>query len=201
MVSNATLSLHSTDANSKWCSVAYWEKNERVGPFVSFHTPSISIHARRTQSTSDSCLSLHTIHRSKPDVASSISVVRQHIGSGVTIFRDGQHNVWLYNASKYSSVFVYSPSINESSKPGTSVKLCPGQMIKVYDYEVVQKIKNQWELRASLDPHYHAAQPMGPMGFHSFKVSFSKGFGGDYSRATYLQCPCWMEVMLHPVGK
>lgn len=154
----------------------------------SFSSNSVSVAPEETGGDS---ISLESLFRSHGGPASAeVSKTRTKIGNGVSIFRDAENAVWLYNRSSStifvsSRIFLQTTFSSSGSSPSLSImKLPPGHLIKAYDLAIAQRLR-------PLQSGTHKSQHN-----HVFSFSFVKGFGPNYSRQNIMQCPCWMEVIL-----
>lgn len=187
-----------------WAILAYWEYRKRIGEQFKINDNIINIttvsqHSPDRQIAFLALDSVFTRNSSGQNGTSdSILKVRQKIGAGIILLRDDDNNVWLYNCST-ASVFVNSPSLEPPKFPRQAKDICaalnavtkvmPGDLIKVFDIQIVLKIKSLWQSEVISKSNPFAT-------FHSFRVSFVKGFGEKYARSDLTQCPCWLEVML-----
>lgn len=180
------------DWSRPWCSIAYWEQSERIGPSFEGTTDVINVFESLPE-PSGFCLA--ALNR-RSDVPEGTKRVRQQIGYGLQLTREGD-GIWIYNRSDYS-LFANGPTLtysNENSSGGKVRhnilvhKVPPGYSLKVYDYKLTPKV-------------CRAVDSSGVRCYHpeSVRISFKKGWGvttsSKYCRPLVTSCPCWIEVHL-----
>lgn len=181
-----------------WCSISYYEFNERVGEV--WHAPkemhSVFIDGFTQPSDGSSSgnrfsLGLLTNINRKPESDSA----RRYIGRGCTVYTDNNDSVFLYNMSE-SSIFVQSPICNlqHSWHPATVVKIPPQGCIEIFS-----NTKYEETLCSKINSGYEETF------FYTYvckiRISFVKGWGAQYRRQTVTACPCWVELRLNkPLG-
>lgn len=182
-----------SDLRSSWCTVAYWEMRKRVGHLYDVDGDSLNIFQDLTHG-SGLCLSLLQTDTSN----GSVRKTRQKIGVGVTLSREPD-GVWIYNRCAYP-VFVkyfsfslpFSDDTTSTSMTTTTMtcveKLLPGYSLRIFDYMTCELLSKSTLSSDSF---------VGPVNPFCVQVSFVKGWGSNYSRQTVMQCPCWMEIILH----
>lgn len=123
-----------------------------------------------------------------------IERTRQHIGKGVSLFMVG--GVVGLQCLSDVSIFVQSPLSNSIYHWDTET-VCKvpkdAEMVvfnnQVFADKLVSSVKQGYEAV------YHLTQ------FCTFRISFVKGWGGNYRRQTITSTPCWIEVQLNgPLG-
>ncbi|CBY14051.1 unnamed protein product [Oikopleura dioica] len=186
------------NAQDYWCSISYYEFNERVGEV--WHAPkemhSVFIDGFTQPSDGSSSgnrfsLGLLTNINRKPESDSA----RRYIGRGCTVYTDNNDSVFLYNMSE-SSIFVQSPICNlqHSWHPATVVKIPPQGCIEIFS-----NTKYEETLCSKINSGYEETF------FYTYvckiRISFVKGWGAQYRRQTVTACPCWVELRLNkPLG-
>lgn len=183
----------SKDWPKPWCSIAYWEQNERIGPSFEGTTDVINVF-ESLPDPSGFCLA--QLNR-RSDVSEGTKRVRAQIGYGLQLTREGD-GIWIYNRSDYS-LFANGPTLtysNEKSAGGKVRhnilvhKVPPGYSLKVYDYKLSSQV-------------CRAVDSAGVRCYHpeSVRISFKKGWGATsaskkYCRPLVTSCPCWIEIHL-----
>lgn len=121
----------------------------------------------------------------QPDKHDAINRVRDKIGHGLSLSREGDE-VWVYNHSDYP-IFVNSPTLDIPNSLTLVVKkVLPGFAMQIFSYKLSE------ELIKTRDPRLQD----GPCDLNSIRVSFAKGWGPSYSRQFITSCPCWVEILL-----
>ena len=177
-----------------WCSIAYWEQNERIGP--TFEGTSDVINVFETLPAEPTGFCLAELNR-RSDVSEGTKRVREQIGYGLQLTREGD-GIWIYNRSDYS-LFANGPTLTYSNEnsPGGKLrhnivvhKIPPGYSLKVYDYKLSSQV-------------CRAVDSAGVRCYHpdSVRISFKKGWGATssskkYCRPLVTSCPCWIEIHL-----
>jgi len=194
-----TLSSQSTGSvdpfvpGKPWCSIAYWELNERIGPIFEGTSDVINVFETLPEPTG---FCLAELNR-RNDVSEGTKRVRAQIGYGLQLTRESD-GIWIYNRSDYS-LFANGPTLiytNESSPTGklrhnvVVHKIPPGYSLKVYDYKLSSQV-----CRAVDSAGVRCSHP------DSVRISFKKGWGATLSSKKYCRplvtsCPCWIEVHL-----
>jgi hypothetical protein len=184
-----------------WCSISYYEFNERVGEV--WHAPkemtTVVIDGFTQPSDGQGqgnrfSLGLLTNINRKAECDST----RRYIGRGCWIYsntENGSEGVFLQNQSE-SSIFVQSPICNltHSWHPATVVKIPTGCHIQLfcnskYEETLCSKIRSGYE-----ETYYFTY-------VCKVRISFVKGWGAKYRRQTVTACPCWVELRLNkPLG-
>lgn len=164
------MSTDEDDLDRSWCTVAYWELRQRLGPLCTVRQPYVDIF---TDLALGSGICLAQFHSSI--TSQKILRARQKIGAGLVLSREPD-GVWIYNRSAYP-IFV--------GGPGPSIdRLGSGFCLRVIG-------------DPQLEPADPQGYPCLTNSWRSVQVSFGKGFGVDgYSRRSIDSCPCWIEVML-----
>ncbi|XP_020609665.1 mothers against decapentaplegic homolog 6-like [Orbicella faveolata] len=176
-----------------WCSIAYWEQSERIGPSFEGTTDVINVFETLPE-PSGFCLA--ALNR-RTDVPDRTKRVRAQIGYGLQLTRE-KDGIWIYNRSG-CDLFANGPTLTYSNEkcPGGKTrhnilvhKVPPGYSLKVYDY-------NNFTGEAC-----RAVDSAGVRCYHpeSVRISFKKGWGvtssAQYCRPLVTSCPCWIEVHL-----
>lgn len=177
-----------------WCSIAYWEHSERIGPSYEGTTDVINVFESLPE-PSGFCLA--DLNR-RSDVSEGTKRVRSQIGYGLQVTRESD-GIWIYNRSNYS-LFANGPTLTYSNEncPGGKVrhnivvhKIPPGFSLKVYDYKLCSGV-----CRAVDSAGVRCCHP------DSVRISFKKGWGATssskkYCRPLVTSCPCWIEIHLN----
>lgn len=183
----------SKDWTKPWCSVAYWEQNERIGPSFEGTSDVINVFEWLPE-PSGFCLA--ELNR-RSDVSEGINKVRSQIGYGLQLTREFD-GIWIYNRSNFA-LFANGPTLTYSNEnsPGGKIrhnivvhKVPPGYSLKVYDYKLSAQV-------------CQAVDSAGVRCYHpnSVRISFKKGWGATsssnkYRRPLVTSCPCWVEIHL-----
>ncbi|CAG0885458.1 unnamed protein product [Cyprideis torosa] len=207
-----------------WCSIAYFELDQQVGETfkVSSSCPTVVVDGYVDPSGGDRfCLgALSNVHRTEQS-----EKARLHIGKGIQLTLRGEGDVWLHCLSDHA-VFAQSFYLDREAGrgPGDAVhKIYPNAEIKVFDlcqcYRQMQQQASTAQAAAAAqaaavaghipDPsslglpwntNLSAAAGIGVDDLRKLcilRLSFVKGWGPDYPRATIKDTPCWIEVHLH----
>ncbi|XP_050297225.1 mothers against decapentaplegic homolog 6 isoform X2 [Anthonomus grandis grandis] len=178
----------------EWCKLAYWELQERVGPLFPVEPNHLDVFGEVPCGPDGVCLDTLGLQNEKQTDASRKT--RAKIGLGITLSREADGHVWLYNRSK-EPVFVDSVYLEGAagceSMGRSPVRVPPDHCVCAHAPESLQTFG--WDrLVPGRTPHLvgPAADP------NSIRVSFVKGWGKGYSRTEITSCPCWLEILLAP---
>lgn len=217
--------LSSQPAPEFWCSIAYFELDQQVGETfkVSSAYNFVIVDGYVDPSGgSRFCLgALSNVHRTEHSERA-----RLHIGKGVQLDVRGEGDVWLRCLSEHS-VFVQSYYLDREAgrQPGDAVhKIYPSAYIKVFDlaqcHAQMQQQAQTAQAAAAAQAAAVAGHIPGPASVGGIapaislsaaagigvddlrrlcilRLSFVKGWGPDYPRASIKETPCWIEVHLH----
>jgi hypothetical protein len=195
-----------------WCSIAYYEFNDRVGEIWhaskdettviidGFTQPSDGgkgnifslglVTSVNRKSENDSVrrfsLGLVTNINRKPESDSA----RRFIGEGCCIYLK-KDNVYLKNLSG-SSIFAQSFICNKANNwhPATVVKIPAGESTELFSNDKYEELLCG-EIRNGYEETYHLTCAC------KIRISFVKGWGRKYRRPTITACPCWVELQLN----
>ena len=133
--------------------------------------------------------SLSNVHRNQ-----QIEKTRHHIGKGVYLLMVG--GVVRLHCLSDVGIFVQSPLSNLTCgwHVDTVCKVPTNCEMVVLDNQVFAD-----KLVSSVKQGYEAVYRLTQ--FCTIRISFVKGWGGDYRRQTVTATPCWIEVQLNgPLG-
>uniref|UniRef100_A0A1I7UNE6 MH2 domain-containing protein n=1 Tax=Caenorhabditis tropicalis TaxID=1561998 RepID=A0A1I7UNE6_9PELO len=182
-----------------WCTVNYCEMLKRLGTFIpqgfSFTVDN------STGDTED-----HFGLASHGTEGSKASTCRNQLGNGIKITRDNEGAVWV-TVLTGCPIFVLSPFRNmlANDPPETVCRLQNkgttdenNQLvheefatIKVFDNKIYISEMNRIFHEEGIDRCADVVLP-----FCNVRISFSKGFGGNYNKKKISDTPSWIDVFL-----
>ncbi|BHF66331.1 Mothers against decapentaplegic 2 [Sparganum proliferum] len=163
-----------------WCSVFYYELNNRVGDVFHASKPKLTVDGFTEPSYGTDRFSLGGLsHVNRP---LQVEMTRRHIGRGLNLHYISSE-VFVECLSD-AAIFVQSPSCNRLNNwhPATVVKVPPRCNLKLFDNREFTEL-----LAQSVSRSYETVFSLTHMCF--IRISFVKGWGADYRRQTVTSTP------------
>ncbi|NXK32790.1 SMAD5 protein, partial [Piprites chloris] len=171
-----------------WCSIVYYELNNRVGEAFRSSSTSVLVDGFTDPSNNKNRFCLGVFSNLKRN--STIEKARRHIGKGVHLYNVGGE-VYAECLSD-SSIFVQSMNFNyhHGFHPTTVCKIPSGCSLKIFNSEKFAQLLTQ-----SVGHGFEAVYELTKMCI--IRISFVKGWGAEYCRKDITSTPCWIEIHLH----
>ena len=171
-----------------WCSIVYYELNNRVGEVFKATRNDVVIDGFTDPSTTGDRFCLGLLSSVHPN--STIENTRRHIGHGVhLVYCNGE--VFAECLSD-SAMFVQSRNCNASNffHPTTVCKIPSHCSLKIFNNQEFASM-----LAQSVNLGFEAVYELTKM--CTIRLSFVKGWGAGYHRQNITSTPCWIEIQLH----
>ncbi|EGT32788.1 hypothetical protein CAEBREN_18960 [Caenorhabditis brenneri] len=191
---NANIECVPYKEDPNWLRIAYYEETEKIGPteqFCSHHCLIDGFSSSSEKLDPGSKKSRFSIgFYTNPNRSEATKDVRAHIGKGIRLFLLAGE-VYVENLGAIP-VFVQSISANMKNgfSPNTVTKLMNGGSMKVFDMKQFSDKLSQAAKRRYVDVHCLSR-------LCTIRLSFSKGWGEQYSRTSVLRAPVWFQVHLN----